>query len=226
MIEQLHVDVGHVLARRADLRQHIDIQKQFEEWQESCVPSYCHPNPFASYVSWLRLFRAASLARKYHPELTRILDFGSSVGELGHLFPDEHIIYEFIEQDEKASSYLQSRLPRAVRQNLEAAPEGAYDCLFAIDSLEHNNDFPGLLRQLHRKVRPDGIFIISGPTENWVYRIGRSLARFRGGYHVTNIYDIEAEAARLMRLQEQLMIFPGLPLFRLTAWRPGAESEP
>ncbi len=226
MIEPLRIDVGHVLARRADLRQHIDIQKKFEAWQESCVPSYCHSNPFASYVSWLRLFRAASLARKFNPNPMRILDFGSSVGELGHLFPNERITYEFIEQDDKAASYLQSRLPKAVRQNLETAPEGAYDCLFAIDSLEHNQNFTELLRQLRGKLRPHGVFILSGPTESWIYRLGRALARFRGGYHVTNIYDIEAEAARLMTLQQRLMIFPGLPLFRLTAWRLRAEPEP
>ncbi len=218
-MQSLHIDLKHVLARQTDLRQHLDAQERLEEWQESCVPSYCHPNPLASYVSWLRLFRAASLARRNQPGLSRILDFGASVGELGHLFPDGHVHYEFIEQDEKAARYLQSRLVRAVRQTLEAAPTNSYDCIFAIDALEHNPHYTTLLQKLCSKLRPDGILILTGPTENLLYRFGRTLAHFRGGYHVASIYDIEAVAKQFMKLDETATIFPGLPLFRLSVWR-------
>lgn len=218
MISSVYVDVRHVFARRSELRRHIDLQRSFEAWQETCVPSYCHPNFLASYVSWLRLFRAVSLARRHRPQLERVLDFGSSVGELGQLLARDNVTYEFIEQDDLAAGYLDSQLPRAVRRTLESAPARSYDCVFAVDALEHNRDFDQLLRNLAGKLKPDGILILSGPTESRLYRLGRALAGFRGGYHVTTIYEIEAAAATHLALRGVATIFPGFPLFRLSVW--------
>jgi 2-polyprenyl-3-methyl-5-hydroxy-6-metoxy-1,4-benzoquinol methylase len=218
MIGSVYVDVKHVFARRSELRRHIDLQKSFEAWQETCVPSYCHPNILASYVSWLRLFRAVSLARRHHPQLKLVLDFGSSVGELGQILALEEVSYEFIEQDELAAGYLDSQLPQSVRRTLESAPARSYDCVFAVDALEHNRDYDQLLRRLASKLKPDGILVLSGPTESRLYRLGRALAGFRGGYHVTTIYEIEAAAASHLALRGVAKIFPGFSLFRLSVW--------
>jgi len=210
--------IGHIRGRRAALRRAIDVAGDFAAWEESCVPSYCHPNPLAAYVSWTRLFRAAALAESCRPGPGRVLDFGASVGELGRLVPAPPAAYEFVEQDEGPARYLAAELPEALRRTLDSAPDGAYDWVFAVDALEHNEDYPALLRRLAAKLAPGGILVLSGPTENALYRLGRRIAGFEGHYHVTTIYDIEAAAARHLRRRARATILPLLPLFRLSVW--------
>ena len=211
--------IRHAIKRRADLKQSIDLAKTFAAWEESCVPSYCHRNWAAAAISWLRLFRAVRLARTMAPEGKIVLDFGSSVGELGHLVHHAGLTYDFIEQDAQAAAFLQSRLPTATRRTLESAPAGLYDIVFAIDSLEHNDDFAGLLQQLAAKLAPGGVLILSGPTENFLYRLGRAVAGFQGHYHHATIYDIEAAARRFFAMLTVRRVLPLLTLFRITAWR-------
>ena len=183
------------------------------------MPSYCHRNWLAAWVSWRRLFAAVELARRNRADARRALDFGASVGELGHLLLPGPVAYDFIERDQPAVDYLASRLPDATRRTLADAPDGAYDWVFAIDALEHNDDYADLLARLAAKLGPEGILVLSGPTENRLYRLGRRIAGFSGHYHVTNIHHIEACAARFLRRADAATILPGLPLFRLSVWR-------
>jgi hypothetical protein len=66
------------------------------------------------------------------------------------------------------------------------------------------------------------VFILSGPTENSLYRLGRRAARFAGDYHKTTIHDIEqlVEARRFVRLSRSRVPL-GVPLFHVSAWRAG-----
>lgn len=218
MITQLK----HIQKRRADLRRDIDVVATFEEWEESCVPSYVHSNWLAAYVSWIRLFQAAKLGQRFSPDAARRLDFGSSVGELGHLVSTAGEGYDFIEGDDHPAAYLASQLPKARRVTLEGASEGAYDVVFAIDSLEHNSNYAELLEVLVGKLKPGGTLILSGPTENGLYRLGRRIAGFDGHYHETTIYHIEGAAAQLLTRREVRSILPFAPLFRISAWTKGS----
>jgi 2-polyprenyl-3-methyl-5-hydroxy-6-metoxy-1,4-benzoquinol methylase len=213
----------HIHSRRADLRRDIDLAETFSEWEETCVPSYCHPNLLAAYVSWWRLFRAVALAKSWRPHGRAALDFGSSVGELGRLLADTGCAYHFIEENERAVAHLLRQIPGARRETLQVPPAAAYDWIFAIDSLEHNHDFDGMLRRLADLLSADGIMILSGPTENWLYRLGRRIAGFEGHYHTTTIYEIERAAENALRRLGVTTIPAGLPLFRISVWaRKGA----
>ena len=158
------------------------------------------------------------LAKRLCPGGTSALDFGSSVGELGRLLPRSLSRYDFIEENDAAARYLLQHQPQARRQNLEAIPQAAYDWVFAIDALEHNDDYPGLLARLARSLTPTGVLVISGPTENWLYRLGRRIAGFDGHYHTTTIFAIEDAARKILRCRKVTTIVPGLPLFRLSVW--------
>lgn len=210
--------ISHIQSRRGALRRALDVEAHFKEWEESCVPSYCHRNLAAAYVSWWRLFRAVRLARRFCPEGKTALDFGSSVGELGRLLRRADGGYDFVEENEAAVRYLVQQLPAARRRRLDGIPAGGYDWIFAIDSLEHNDDFAGLLEVLARGLSPRGVLVISGPTENWLYRLGRRIAGFDGHYHTTTIFHIERAAAERLERRGVVSIMPGLPLFRLSAW--------
>jgi len=214
----------HINQRRAVLRSAIDVNGHFEHWKETCVPSYCHKNFAAAYVSWLRLFKVADIAKQCVPGYKRVVDFGSSVGELGHLI-DADAEYHFIEQDDAAASFLMAQHPDAKRQTLEGAGAGSYDVVFAIDSLEHNENFPELLVRLFGLLRPEGVLVLSGPTENSLYRFGRRLAGFSGDYHVTTIFEIEAAAAILSRCAARATVPFGAPLFMISAWQPSVTAK-
>jgi len=182
--------LNHIRERRTDLRNEIDLAETFEQWEETCVPSYCHKNWLAAYVSWQRLFRSVELAKSSRPNPGRVMDFGSSVGELGHLLRPICDSYEFVEQDEPAASYLTSRLPHATRTTLEDAVPGTFDWVFAIDSLEHNDNFAELVEIISTKLSDDGIFI-----------------------------DIEVACRNSMELVKSATVMPGIPLFSITVWR-------
>ena len=64
--------LAHVAQRRKVLGEAIKYRSNFELWEESCVPSYCHPNWLAAFISWQRLYTAAKLARTMRPGATRV----------------------------------------------------------------------------------------------------------------------------------------------------------
>lgn len=211
----------HIHDRRDRLGRDLQFQREFEAWEETCIPSYCHPNLAAAYLSWWRLYTAVGLARR-HASWEAVLDFGAAVGELRRLLPATIGRYDFIEQNDRAARYLTEQFSSARRETLDSAPAGGYSCIFALDALEHNTDFAQLLERLAAKLAPDGVFIMSGPTESHLYRLGRRIAGFDAHYHETNIYAIEAAARALLKPIEVCQLPPLLPLFRISAWRVGA----
>jgi 2-polyprenyl-3-methyl-5-hydroxy-6-metoxy-1,4-benzoquinol methylase len=208
----------HIHARRRQLLRDLDPVSRFETWEETCVPSYCHRNLAAAYMSWWRLYAAVGLARR-HARWEAVLDFGAAAGELRRILPAGVGRYDFIEHNDTAARYLLRQIPDAHRHTLASAPAGGYSCVFALDALEHNRDYASLLAELGEKLRPGGVLVLSGPTENALYRLGRRIAGFDAHYHQTNIYHIESAASRRLERLGCRNLPPVVPLFRLSAWR-------
>jgi 2-polyprenyl-3-methyl-5-hydroxy-6-metoxy-1,4-benzoquinol methylase len=208
-----------IAARRSALQSHFDVRRQFEEIEESCIPSYVHGNRLAAWVAWQRNKVAAKLYERNAAE-GPILDFGAATGEVGHLIRKRGP-YHIIEQDDQLATA--SELWQKVhRTTLEKAEPRSFAALFALDSLEHNENIPDLVAKLVPLLRSDGVLILSGPTESGIYKLGRLLAGFSGHYHLSNIFDIEAIVATHCALVEtrRVPLFP--TLFRVTVWRPRA----
>jgi SAM-dependent methyltransferase len=207
-----------VKSRRAALRSEYDIRREFETLEESCVPSYVHKNLLAAWTAWSRLQTAARLYQRFAPD-GPVLDFGSATGELRQVLGQPKGDYCFVEQNDVLVNGLKKNFPDAQRVDGTNLGEKRFAAVFALDSLEHNEDIDPLLAAIARSLRPDGVFILSGPTENVLYRLGRRLAGFDGHYHVQTIYDIERQAeASFQRIARSLQP-AGVPLFALSAWR-------
>jgi len=67
------------------------------------------------------------------------------------------------------------------------------------------------------------VLIVSGPTENRAYELGRWIAGFSGDYHVRSVFDVEHDVAKSKLVRESLRQLPLFPrLFRITLWRRSA----
>ncbi len=181
---------------------------------EMAIPSYLHGNPL---IRWLMWRRYAVIARYlgHVPDHT-VLEFGCGMGlflpELERragrviacdLFPDYALAL-------KARRGLGTRFV----ENLGKVPDAFVDCIIAADVLEHLEDLPVYLREFAAKLKDGGRLIISGPTENLLYRAGRVVAGFggKGDYHHTNvdalIRDIAANGFERRRSARLPLPFP------------------
>jgi hypothetical protein len=205
--------------RRAELRRRLDPGRNLEALEESCVPSYCHPNPLAAGVAWWRLAKVASLCRRRQP-CEPLLDFGAATGEIAHLLGGVDD-YHFVEADEALAKTLLEWHPNARRERLESLPEKRFRTILALDSLEHNDDVGAIVGRLAASLRDDGTLIVSGPTESALYRLGRRIAGFGGHYHKQTVYDVEAATAAVLEPAGVVRVPPLVPLFRISLWRRG-----
>jgi 2-polyprenyl-3-methyl-5-hydroxy-6-metoxy-1,4-benzoquinol methylase len=71
------------------------------------------------------------------------------------------------------------------------ALENSIDLIIALDSLEHVDNLDKILLKMKYLLKPEGRLLISGPTENLFYRLGRTIVGFSGNYHLRSIYDIK-----------------------------------
>lgn len=194
-----------------------DLNSLYEELEESCIPSYCHPNLLLAAVAWWRLIAASELYRNFASP-GPILDFGAATGELYHFLPPENT-YHFIERNILLSSALRSFNPSAKPESLEGLPPARFSAIFALDSLEHNVDVPSIIDQLYASLQNDGFMVVSGPTENMLYRFGRRVAGFSGHYHKMTIYDIETLLNKSLKRRYLISGPFHLPLFRVSVWQ-------
>jgi len=186
--------------------------------EESCIPSYCHTNLLAKYTAWSRLFYTINLFKKYKIKGENVLDFGSGSGELCLLL-NRSFNYDFIESDEELVKYVLKFNYNAKRTSLDKLHNRFYSTVFCLDSLEHNLDYMQIINKLMHSLCDRGFLIISGPTENILYKLGRKIAGFSGSYHTTNIYNIERYLSSIATCVEKRKVPFGLPLFSISVWK-------
>ena len=97
----------------------------------------------------------------------------------------------------------------------------SFDLVNALDVLEHVDDLPHTLKELLHLLKPGGQLIISGPTENALYQIGRKFAgpEFSGDYHERGTAEIKRELARFAPVRQIATLYWPVPLFEIFAAR-------
>lgn len=208
-------DWKYIKARRCQLRAFKNKSKTILD--ETCVLSYLHTNLFAAFVAWHRLFFVREIIKKF-PQSDSLLDFGAGSGEIGRLLPYLSN-YFFIEDIEELSNHIVSTNPQAKRLDLQSLKDQEFAIILCLDSLEHNHNYESLVLNLTKSLKEDGILIISGPTENILYKLGRRISGFKGDYHYTNVFAIEEFLGRNLELVNKYFTPFGLPLFSITVWK-------
>ncbi len=169
------------------------------EIDEAALPAYAHKNVLIDYLFWKRIKVAFDFGNTNGPG-KKVLDFGCGSGVLSYLLAKND--YEVTACD------LEFGPLNLVKQKIEFPrninfvegdiatkdfPDESFDVIFALDVLEHVENLEDYIKLFNRLLTPNGMVIVSGPTENLLYKIGRKFAgnRFTGDYHVTNIASIK-----------------------------------
>jgi Methylase involved in ubiquinone/menaquinone biosynthesis len=99
-------------------------------------------------------------------------------------------------------------------------PPASFDRIIATDVLEHVQDLPATLAVMQTLLKPGGQIVISGPTENLFYQIGRKLAgpEYSGDYHERSILEVREILAQQGQVIPIATLYWPVPLFEVFAF--------
>ena len=193
---------------------------------EAAFPAYSHPNPFINWLFWQRLRVVMNFVKKHAP-FEQVLDFGCGSGVLLPFLAAHSQRVLGLDVDLLAYNVMSKRLNfpntievRDAKQNpLASLPAASFDLITALDVLEHVDDLSSTLRDLMRLLKPGGWLVVSGPTENIFYKIGRKLAgpEYSGAYHERGIPEVRVELGKLAPVTTIARLYPPVTLFDIFA---------
>ena len=191
---------------------------------EAAFPAYSHPNPLINWLFWQRLRTAMNYIEKYAP-YENVLDFGCGSGVMLSFLAKHSQRVTAMDIDlvplDRVKKYIplaeNIRVLDANQVSISRMTPKSFDLINALDVLEHVDDLRGTLSDLVNLLKPGGRLVISGPTENILYQIGRRLAgpEYSGQYHERGIAEIKRELNRLARVEQIATLFWPVPLFEV-----------
>lgn len=191
---------------------------------EAAFPAYSHRSPIINWLFWQRLRKVMEHIQSSVP-YANVLDFGCGSGVmLPHL---SQISSQVTAMDvdllplERVQAYIPLAsnvdVKDASKTNINDLPANSFDLIIALDVLEHVKDLPCTLNDLLSLLKQEGQFIVSGPTENILYRIGRKVAgpEYSGAYHERGIAEIKNELSRIASIEPIATLYWPIPLFEI-----------
>ena len=201
----LKLQLSRLLGLPSDVADEVVAQLQevkagfsFAELEETAIPSYTHRLSPIRYLFLKRLQVALSLLHKQmdmgrdEPDAgkSEVLDFGCGAGLMTIAL--QLCDYNVFRCDIRPAVCLplaQDSPSVDAETSLQShADFTRFSACVALDVLEHLTETE--LDAFTASFRSGAILIVSGPTENWLYRLGRRLAGFQGGYHQRDVYQI------------------------------------
>jgi predicted TPR repeat methyltransferase len=193
-----------------------------EDAAEMAIPSYLHKNPLLRTMAWWRVELLAERMQRAaraigHKPLT-ILDYGCGSGVLfadALDVADEVIGVDLVLDAARLlvvrRGYQNVRLlgPGEAEQQIE---EKSVDIILAGEVLEHVEPLGPALSLFRKWMRnAESRLLVTLPTENQLYRLGRRIAGFQGHYHHANAASItpEIERAGFSLVRRETIPLPG-----------------
>ena len=193
---------------------------------EAAIPAYAYRNPLIDMVFWRRLGVAFDEACRHKGR--RALDFGCGTGIMSEALATAGFRVTAVDLDLGPKRQLEERISFSPSitflegdlLSMKLPPESA-DVIMALDVLEHITPLEPYVQAFTRLLSPEGVLIVSGPTENWLYRLARRLAgrEFTGHYHVSDIHDVARCVGGGFALQTLARIVWPATLFEVLACR-------
>ncbi len=187
------------------------------ELDEAAFPAYAHKNPIIDYLFWERLNLTYHYILKRHNR-KRVLDFGCGAGILCYLLAKQNFDVTGADIEFSPLNMIKNKIDfptnlRFIEGDIitKDIPNNSFDVIIALDVMEHIENYPEYIAHFKRLLSTNGVVIVSGPTENILYKIGRKLAgnRFTGDYHVLNIGEIKKGFSSQFKVNTiKRLIFP------------------
>jgi 2-polyprenyl-3-methyl-5-hydroxy-6-metoxy-1,4-benzoquinol methylase len=202
---------------------------------EAGFPAYSHRNPLINWLFWQRLRKVMDYSEASAP-YEHVLDFGCGSGVMLPFLCKisarvtamdiDLLPFERVSRQRAFPSNLEVHDAREV--SLKDLQEASFDLIVATDVLEHVADLAGTLDDMKALIKPGGHIIISGPTENILYKIGRKLAgpEYSGDYHERGILEVRHLLARQMKVIQIATLYWPAPLFEVFAGRMESKVSP
>lgn len=184
-----------------------------------------YTNPIVGIVYWSRLKGVFNYLKKKRWGLT--LEIGCKYGfflpslcqisdkVIGSDIESTFDSCEKITLKEIQKRYANLELKKADARRLSNyIDESSCDAIVAISVLEHIDDHNGAIKEIRQCLKPDGIFVCVLPSENWLYKLARTLVGCRGYCH--KHYDLERLRANLRKNFREVKKWNcpfGIPLF-------------
>jgi 2-polyprenyl-3-methyl-5-hydroxy-6-metoxy-1,4-benzoquinol methylase len=195
---------------------------------EAGFPAYSHPNPLINRLFWQRLRTAMNYIEKSAP-YEQVMDFGCGSGVMLPFLAQHSRRVTALDPDLVPLERVRNLIPLPANVTVLDANEAAlsqlapksFDLINALDVLEHVDDLHRTVLELLRLLKPGGRLVVSGPTENILYQIGRKLAgpEYSGEYHERGIAEVRRELARTVHIEHIARLYWPVPLFEVFAAR-------
>lgn len=150
---------------------------------EAAFPAYAHKNSIIDYIFWRRIKIVYNFICS--KKLNEVLDFGCGSGIMSFLLGNKGLKVTAIDLDLEPFRLLEKRInfPQSIEfieGDLleEKLMKKSFDAVIALDVLEHipQTHLSRYLNYFVDVLSPDGFIVISLPTENIIYKIGRAIA--------------------------------------------------
>ena len=191
---------------------------------EAAFPAYSHRNPIINWLFWQRLRKVMEHIQRPTP-YERVLDFGCGSGVMLPYLSQISSQVTAMDVDFLPLERVQTYIPLAknvevkdaTKNSISDLPTNSFDLVIALDVLEHVKDLPRTLNELLALLKPGGQLIVSGPTENILYRLGRKVAgpEYSGAYHERGIAEIKNELMHISRIEPIATLYWPVPLFEI-----------
>jgi len=202
------------------------INSKSKVFYESAFPAYSNPNPLINYLFWQRLRVAINYIEKSGPyELA--LDFGCGSGVMLPLLARTSRKVIAVDIDFSPIEQIKSYITFPDNIEFQDANEiysgryqnGTFDVVVALDVLEHVDDLDKTLRQIRDLLKPGGRLVVSAPTENMFYKIGRWIAGsdYSGEFHERGSREIKRAMSSIMKVKQVATLYYPAPLFEIFA---------
>jgi predicted TPR repeat methyltransferase len=200
---------------------------------ELAIQGYLHPNAAVRWVAWRRI---EELARLIHSNLpgsgsgdTRIMDFGCGTGVLlGEIASraDEVLGVDLVLEparlliDEWQLDNVRLMHPD---QAWAQVPAHSLDAVVAADVLENIGPLGSTIEFFRNRLKPDGKLLISVPSGNAAYRLGRRVAGFEDRQPKRTAAAVHREILETGFRETAIVTIPApgpLAIYRVAAFRP------
>jgi 2-polyprenyl-3-methyl-5-hydroxy-6-metoxy-1,4-benzoquinol methylase len=218
---------------RAAIRQVLS-EAEPGQLDEIGFPAYSHANPVINWLFWKRLHTVIDYIEAEAP-YDRVLDFGCGSGVMLHFLSKVSRSVVAADVDLVPLKHMMRYVPLPSNvQVLEISAEalsreapGSFDLIIALDVLEHVPDLEKSASGLLRLLRSGRQLVISGPTENLLYKFGRRLAgpEYSGEYHERGVEEIRRLLESRAELRQIATLYWPAPLFQIFAARPVAAQH-